>query len=61
MDVDVLIIGLIAFLIGLIGLVVKSNQKDYPKKSYTGAKFSWSIYLLLGVGAFLVAWSFFAD
>jgi hypothetical protein len=59
MNVDTLIIGLIACVFGLIGLIVKSNGRDYPKKSYTGAKFLWSIYLLLGVGVFLVIWSFF--
>jgi hypothetical protein len=61
MNVDILIIGLIALILGLIGLAIKSNMKEYPHKSYTGAKFLWSSYLLLGVGSFLIIWSFFSE
>lgn len=61
MNIDTLLIGLLAFLLGLIGLVIKADTKDYSDKSYTGVQFSWSVYLLIGVGAFLIIWSFFND
>jgi hypothetical protein len=60
MDIEILIIGLVAFALGLIGLIIKSNTKDYPYKSYTGAKFLWSNYVLLGLGLVLIIWSLFS-
>jgi hypothetical protein len=56
-----LIVGLISFAIGLIGLNGKSHIREYKKKSLTGVEFMWSSYFLLGVGVVLVVWSFFSD
>ena len=56
-DWDVLAIGLLSFLLGLIGIVIKSRIKGYEKYSYTGVKFTWSVYILLGTGVVLIVWS----
>lgn len=61
MNFDVLITGLIALGLGLVGLIIKSNMNEYPHKSYTGAKFLWSVYLLLAGGSGLIIWSFFFE
>jgi hypothetical protein len=61
MDVDILITGLIALVLGLVCLLIKSNMKEYPNKSYTGANFLWSMYALLTGGIFLIIWSFFSE
>lgn len=60
MNVDTLIIGLISLILGLIATAIKSSMKEYPERSYTGANFLWSSYLLLGCGIFLIIWSFFS-
>jgi hypothetical protein len=56
---NTLIIGLVSLALGTIGVAIKSNMKDYPAKSYSGASFLWSIYLLIGCGILLVISSFF--
>lgn len=58
MDVNVLIIGLIAIVIGLIGIALRSTNEEYRKNSYTGSHFTWGTYVLLGIGVFLVIMSF---
>jgi hypothetical protein len=58
-DFDVLVIGLIAFVLGLIGTVIRSSNEEHRKKSYTDVQFTWSIYILLGVGVVLILWAFF--
>jgi len=58
-DFNVLIIGLIAFVLGLVGIAIRSSNEEHRKNSYTGVQFTWSIYILFGTGVILIIWSFF--
>ena len=58
MNFNVLILGLVAVVIGSIGIAVRSSNEEHRKNSYTGVQFTWSIYILLGTGVILIIWSF---
>jgi hypothetical protein len=61
MDLEYSIWGLIAFLCGLIGLMI-DGRKSYKEKkaegwSYSRTKFVMSSWMLLGVGVILIIYS----
>ena len=58
---DTLILGLIFFVLGLIGLVIKSNVKEDQKYSLTGTQVTIGTYALLVCGTGLIILSFLSS
>ncbi len=61
MNWNTLITGLMSLVLGLIGLIIKSNLKESQRGSMTSAQVITGTYALLGAGIFLIIWSLFSE
>jgi Flp pilus assembly protein TadB len=56
---DRLVVGIMLFVLGLMGLIIKADLYKQKRQSYTGHQLIWGTYLLLIVGFLLMITSLF--